>query len=121
MADFENAALVVFVALMTRVILTYSVDFTIPISKIHENMTRAQRRDSVRQEKFYFRVGDQIELMSIDAIINGWKDFPGLVPLAQKYLFELEGINVDTRLVIERYLLLISKRANGKHSSTFFF
>jgi hypothetical protein len=34
MTDFENASLVVFMALMTRVILTYGLDLTIPISQV---------------------------------------------------------------------------------------
>ena len=34
MTDFENAALVVFLALVTRVIITYGLDLTIPISQV---------------------------------------------------------------------------------------
>jgi hypothetical protein len=34
MSDFENAALVVFLALTTRVIITYGLDLTIPISQV---------------------------------------------------------------------------------------
>lgn len=32
--DFENAAYVVFVVLLTRVILSYKLDFLIPLSKV---------------------------------------------------------------------------------------
>lgn len=32
--DFENAAIVCFVVLLTRVILSYNLDFLIPISKV---------------------------------------------------------------------------------------
>lgn len=32
--DFENAAIVCFVVLMTRVILSYQLNFLIPISKV---------------------------------------------------------------------------------------
>lgn len=55
MTDFENAAIVCFVVLLTRVILSYRLDFLIPISKVDENMQRAQRRDALRQEKFWFK------------------------------------------------------------------
>lgn len=55
MTDFENAAIVCFVVLLTRVILSYNLDFLIPISKVDENMQRAQRRDALRQEKFWFK------------------------------------------------------------------
>lgn len=94
-------------------ILTYDADFTIPISQINENMSRAQRRDSVRQEKFYFRASSKIRLMSINEIINGSIDFTGLVPLVRQYLVDLEDIDVATRITVERYLTFISERALG--------
>lgn len=100
-------------ALLTRVILTYGLDLTIPISYVNENMNRAHHRDSVRQEKFYFRVGDESSMLSIDEIINGVNHFPGLVPLVQKYLNEHEQFNDETRFIVEQYLSLISKRAAG--------
>jgi glutamate--cysteine ligase catalytic subunit len=113
MSDFENAALVVFIALMTRVIITYGLDLTIPISQVNENMNTAHRRDSARQEKFYFRCGNEVEHLYINEIINGAKDFPGLVPLARKYIHEREDIDVNTQQTLEQYLSLISKRAAG--------
>ncbi|CAF1115023.1 unnamed protein product [Adineta ricciae] len=113
MTDFGNAALTVFVALMTRVILTYNLDFAIPISQVNENMNRAHHRDSARQEKFYFRCGNEISEMYMNEIINGNNDFPGLVPLTRQYIGEREDIDADTRFTIEQYLLLVSKRAAG--------
>jgi len=118
MSDFENAALVVFLALITRVIITYGLDLAIPISQVNENMTRAHRRDSTRQEKFYFRCGAEVLELYMNEIINGTKDFHGLVPFARQYIYEREDIDTDTRHTIEQYLLLISKRAAG---SFFFF
>ncbi|KAK7692337.1 hypothetical protein QCA50_003962 [Cerrena zonata] len=53
--DFENAAFAVFVVLLSRAILKYSMNLYIPISKVDENMARAQRRDAVHTQKFYFR------------------------------------------------------------------
>ena len=38
-------------------------------------MARAHHRDSVRQEKFHFRVDNEIQLLSINEIINGTKRF----------------------------------------------
>jgi len=46
---------VVFVVLLTRVILSYKLDFLIPLSKVDENMKVAQKRDAVLQGMFYFR------------------------------------------------------------------
>lgn len=53
--DFENAAYVCFIVLLTRVIITYGLNFLIPISKVDENMQRAQKRDAVLNQKFWFR------------------------------------------------------------------
>lgn len=55
LTDFENAAFAVFIVLLTRVILTYKLDFLKPISKVDENIRRAQKNNAVRDEKFYFR------------------------------------------------------------------
>lgn len=51
LTDFENAALTVFVVMMTRVILSYNLNTLIPISKVDENVERAQKRDAVLNEK----------------------------------------------------------------------
>jgi len=53
--DFENAAYVVFITLLTRVILAYKLNFLMPLSLVDENMNRAQKRDAVRELKFWFR------------------------------------------------------------------
>ncbi|XP_067950314.1 glutamate--cysteine ligase catalytic subunit-like [Watersipora subatra] len=55
LTDFENAAFTVFVVMLTRVILSYNLNLLIPISKVDENVKRAQKRDAVLTEKFYFR------------------------------------------------------------------
>ncbi|KAL2196415.1 glutamate-cysteine ligase-domain-containing protein [Corynascus similis CBS 632.67] len=53
--DFENAAFAVFIVLITRVILSYNLNFYIPIVKVDENMETAHARDAVLTRKFYFR------------------------------------------------------------------
>ncbi|XP_065844045.1 glutamate--cysteine ligase catalytic subunit-like [Oscarella lobularis] len=123
--DFENAAYSVFVILLTRAILSLGLTFYVPISKVDENMDKAQRRDAVQAEEFYFRrqpfsdletnEGEpEYELMSIDAVINGIDGgFPGLVPLIWRYL-DLIDLDTDTHSTIRRYLNLMQKRAAGK-------
>ena len=79
--DFENAAICCFVVLLTRVILSYKYNILIPISKVDENMKRAQKRDAVLNEKFYWRrdifteckenSDPDIVEMNVDQIING--------------------------------------------------
>ncbi|KAF7315399.1 Glutamate-cysteine ligase catalytic subunit [Mycena indigotica] len=164
MTDFENAAFAVFVVLLSRAILTYNTNFYIPISKVDENMARAQRRDAAQSGKFFFRknvgspvqsaassscssgcnspvveskpikekkmrncfpdpplpefeslqasVEDEYEEMTMNEIMNGKADFPGLLGLIRTYIETLD-IEIDELAKINAYLDLIRKRANG--------
>ena len=53
--DFENAAFSVFMVLVTRAILSFDLNFYIPIKKVDENMERAHAVDAVLKDRFYFR------------------------------------------------------------------
>jgi len=53
--DFENAAFSIFIVLLTRVILSFNLNFYIPISRVDENMSVAHRRNALLEEKFWFR------------------------------------------------------------------
>ncbi|KAK3602244.1 hypothetical protein CHS0354_034479 [Potamilus streckersoni] len=146
LTDFENAAYTVFLVLLTRVILTFQLNFLIPLSKVDENLATAFKKDAIREGKFYFRkdiltecsppeaskcvssclpgerlcCGNGQDLymqMSINEIINGKEDFPGLVPLIYKYMDNAE-FDVDTRCTITQYLTLISRRAAGTLKTT---
>jgi len=55
MTDFENAAFAVFIVLITRAILSFDLNFYIPIPRATENMEIAHRRDAVLNDKFFFR------------------------------------------------------------------
>ena len=55
LTDFENAAFVVFIALITRVVLAFDLGFYIPLSKVDENMSRAHLKDAVNTQMFFFR------------------------------------------------------------------
>ncbi|GFS80159.1 glutamate--cysteine ligase catalytic subunit [Nephila pilipes] len=136
MTEFENAAYVVFIVLLTRVILSFQLNFLIPVSKVDENLAKAQKRDAVLTEKFWFRKDlttcesppeataymaeccnpneCQYTQMTINEIINGKKnEFPGLVPLIQKFLSSMD-VDVDTQCSIQQYLQLIRMRAKGE-------
>lgn len=132
LTDFENAAYVCFVVLLTRVILSYNLNFVMPISKVDENMQRAQKRNGVLTEKFWWRrdvgaptdlakqTNDSNELyaeMTIDEIVNG-KDgiFPGLAPLIESYLSGMD-VDADTHCSVQQYLKLIQRRASGEIST----
>ncbi len=55
LTDFENAALAVFVVLLTRALLSFGTNFYMPISKVDENMMTAHGRDACTQGKYWFR------------------------------------------------------------------
>lgn len=142
--DFENAAIVCFIVLLTRVILSYQLNLIIPISKVDENMSRAQKNNALHKETFYFRKDvttqdtppqctaqcqnsqcsendceSQVYTpMTVDQIINGKKgEFPGLIPLINSYLSSMD-VDADTHCTIQQYLKLIQKRASGELMTT---
>jgi glutamate--cysteine ligase catalytic subunit len=53
--DFENAAFSIFIVLITRAILSYDLNFYMPITLVSENMETAHTRDALHTQKFYFR------------------------------------------------------------------
>lgn len=53
--DFENAAFSIFIVLITRAILSYDLNFYVPIPRTTENMETAHTRDAVTESKFWFR------------------------------------------------------------------
>jgi len=53
--DFENAAFSVFLVLITRAILSFDLNFYIPIARVDENMETAHARDAVLERGFHFR------------------------------------------------------------------
>ncbi|CAE6431302.1 unnamed protein product [Rhizoctonia solani] len=137
--DFENAAVSVFLVLLSRAILSFGLNFYLPISKVDENMRRAQRRDAVRGEKFWFRkdvrpiaresvngvsngyqmaeyppgaVEDEYEEMSINEIVNGKGPYPGLIGVVDAYI-ESQGTDTTKKLKLKKYLDLIRRRADG--------
>ncbi|KAK2170252.1 hypothetical protein NP493_1155g00000 [Ridgeia piscesae] len=139
LTDFENAAYVVFVVLLTRAILSFKLNFVMPISKVDVNMKAAQKRDAVLNEKFYFRRNittcntpktcseticcvsnqDCFPQMTINEIINGKSgEFPGLVPLIYQFLHSVDDLDVDTSCTISQYLHLIQERASGRLMTT---
>ncbi|XP_014785543.1 glutamate--cysteine ligase catalytic subunit-like, partial [Octopus bimaculoides] len=55
LTDFENAAFVVFMLLLTRTIVTFKLNLLIPITKVDDNFKPAQKPDAINKEKFHFR------------------------------------------------------------------
>lgn len=135
LTDFENAAFIVLIPLITRAMLSYNLNFYMPISMVDENMKRAHRRDGVKTQRFWFRqeIMDEKDSdgnvrpvpnptfveRSIDEIMNGSKDstFPGLLSYVTRYLDEMT-MDVNVRMRLGRYVELVSKRASGEIMTT---
>jgi len=128
--DFENAAVVCFIVLVTRVILSFNYNMLIPISKVDENMKRSQVRDAITTQKFFFRTNidtscDEgkstsepvVREMTLDQIMNGdGENFKGLIPIVTEYLRDNE-VDAATMCTLSNYLGLLRRRASGKLKS----
>ena len=53
--DFENAAFSIFIVLITRAILSFDLNFYIPIPLTTANMESAHARNAVLEQQFHFR------------------------------------------------------------------
>nr|CAX82735.1 putative Glutamate--cysteine ligase catalytic subunit [Schistosoma japonicum] len=60
LTDFENAAFVTFILLLSRTILKFKLNLLIPLSKVDANIATALKRDAVLNGKFYFKRGHLI-------------------------------------------------------------
>uniref|UniRef100_H2Z548 Glutamate--cysteine ligase n=1 Tax=Ciona savignyi TaxID=51511 RepID=H2Z548_CIOSA len=134
LTDFENAAFVVFIVLLTRVILTYKLDFLMPISKVDTNMEKSQKNNAILTEKFHFRKNVMTsQSPACCAQLCSFKS--NCTEGSGKYLF-VNTISVKTCLIIYKltcfklislekkllcsiseYLNLIGKRASGEYMS----
>lgn len=125
LSDWENAAYIVFIVLLTRTIISFGLNFYMPISKVDENMAKAHKRDAVLNEKFTFRKNvtpqqkqqdsssEELVELTINEVINGSDQFVGLIPLVRQYLDNMNP-EIQIRLQLEKYLELISRRASGR-------
>ncbi|KAF5351769.1 hypothetical protein D9756_007617 [Leucocoprinus leucothites] len=91
LTDFENAAFSIFVVLLSRAILYFNLNFYVPISKVDENMQRAQKRDAARSGKFYFRKdvypSDRSATNSVASFYSGRSSpLDGSIPKQKKLL-----------------------------------
>jgi len=116
--DFENAAFVSFVILLSKAIKHFNLNFLIPISQVDANMQRAQQINACLTEKFHFRTNcttqddSVLQEMSINEIMNGSKQFKGLLFYVRTYI-DLIEFDQEVKQKLEKYLRLIEKRADG--------
>lgn len=62
LTDFENAAYLAFVVLVSRAIIMFKPNWYIPISKIESNMKTAHKVDLAIKDKFWFKLMDHWDL-----------------------------------------------------------
>ncbi|WFD43367.1 glutamate--cysteine ligase [Malassezia psittaci] len=125
LTDFENAAFSVFVILLSRAILHFGLNFYMPISKVDVNMQRAQLRDAIHTQKFFFtscqapcdssKAGErEIKEFTLTELFqgNGTEQMPGFVSLVRQLLDTMQ-LELEERQQLESYIDLIAARANG--------
>jgi len=141
--DFENAALVTFLVLMTRAIMSFNLNMIIPISKVDENMQTAQKKDACLNGKFYFRrniytnttnecepnnnlknccnkqVNEQAVSDECDMVLMSIDEIVNGSDIFPGLIQIINNylsnldIDVDTQCSIKQYLHFIESRANG--------
>lgn len=121
--DFENSAFCAFVILLTQAIRQFDLNFLMPLSKVDENMQRAQTMNSCLNAKFFFRknieqpepADCELVEMTLDEIMNGSDRFPGLISVVENYVLGLiDTLEPLTCCKIKQFLKLIRLRAQGE-------
>ncbi len=108
--DFENAAFSIFIVLITRAILSFDLNFYVPITKTTENMKTAHERDAVLDQKFYFRK-DPFPARSMKPTSNGISGISTPIPVSRP--------PTPTGPVEDEYeLMTVDEIINGQTSAT---
>ncbi|KAI8900456.1 glutamate-cysteine ligase-domain-containing protein [Globomyces pollinis-pini] len=136
LTDYENAAYSIFIVLLARTIKHYNLNMYIPLSKVDDNMQRAQKRNAVLEQKFWFRhsvlpegytetddITSEYKEYSIADIMVGTSTTPGICCLIDRYLDETEvadpknlgesSVSLSTRETLKAQVNLIRQRALG--------
>jgi len=119
--DFENAAFVAFVMLISQAVLAFDLNLLVPLSKVDENMWRAHEMDAVRRRSFWFRSdlsgAAGAREMTVAEIVNGRDGgFGGLIPICRRYLEHVSSAP-GAHPRVHEYLDLIEGRASGRLST----
>jgi len=54
LTDFENTCLLILTGMMVNAINRFNLDFILPISKVDQNLDRANQRNAILDHKFWF-------------------------------------------------------------------
>ena len=129
LTDTANAALSMFVVLLCRMITDNhyrsellegkrTCSWLVPISKVDENMKRAEERDAVLNQLFWWKnLHGDLDEVSIDVIVNGGAAYVGLVPLIKDYLNASKHfMGKETKQTLLESVEFVSDRASGEES-----
>ena len=112
--DTANSAFAIYPILLIRAILHFNLALYLPLSLVDANMSRAQKRDAVLDQVFFFRTNAQaplepcnIGLKSLEEIFN---EFNGYI---RKYLQEM-AVDSSVYSALDRYICLVADRASGR-------
>lgn len=133
LTDHENAAYAILTVLTARYLLAKAQEIYLPMSLVEENMRRAQGKDAVLTQRFFFRrdafrtqgtsqfrvpAREEMEIaeLSVDEIINGEVSgvFPGLLAVLRGYIASLGCDAEHLHQELSSYLSLLSDRAAGR-------
>lgn len=127
LTDTANAALAIFIVLLCRMITDNhynreilggrrTCSWLVPISKVDENMRRAEERDAVLDQVFWWKSLDgKVDEMPIDVIVNGGSGYVGLIPLLKNYLNASGNLDSEeTRQKLMESVEFVSNRASGR-------
>lgn len=131
LCDSDNAAFSIFMYLLSRAIVEEQLDFYVPIDRVTESMTQAQKRNAVMEQRMWFRQKKSSQklneydtsacaLMTLDEIINGQvkadtSEFPGLLSIVRQFLQSHYNMSEDEHTALSAYLDRVSDRASGKN------
>jgi len=124
LTEFENAAFATFIILFTRAILHFRLNLYTPLSQVDANMKRGHARDGVKRERFFWRQSvlptsdGQVGEFSVDEIMNGHGEEPGLITLVSRYLDTQNNMKGPVRTTLDKYLDFLGKRASGEYLTT---
>lgn len=111
--DTSNAAFAVYSILLIRAIIHFNVALYLPLSLVDANMVKAQKRDAVLQESFYFRTNysspQDPASISLLPLCEIFAQFNGLI---RNYLQEM-AVEASVFAALDRYIFLVGDRSSG--------
>ncbi|WFD02329.1 glutamate--cysteine ligase [Malassezia obtusa] len=124
LTDFENAAFSVFIVLLSRAVLHFDLDLYMPLSQVDVNMQRAQLRDAIHTQKFFFcdtwtsledaHTPRGVREFTLAELFRGTGSdaLPGFVPLVHRFLDTLH-LDAAVRSRLNDYVDFVGERADG--------